>query len=166
MPGKLLHKSKLLIILANFTLIFSTFVESQTKMKARSYRVNLSLSPLDFPAISGLGQSSIDYQSEPHLDKMDVVLTITKKYVLTDMNTNEQFEVLSAKSDYKILFNQIKTREDVYEFYKDATLALNEAYQHVRTQLPQLPNISFPNPPIDYYQREIDRLFNLLNQQN
>lgn len=135
-------------------------------MNARSYRVNLSLSPLDFPAITGLGQSSLDYQSEPHLDKMNIILTITKKYVLTDMNTNKQHEVLSAKSDYQIPSNLIKTREDVYDFYKDATLALNEAYQNVRTQLPQLHNIILPTPPIENYKGEIDRVFNLLNRQN
>lgn len=128
-------------------------------MNARSHRVNLSLSPLDFPAIMGLGQSSIDYQSEPHLNKMNVVLTITKKYVLTDMNTNKQYEVLSAKSDYEVPSNLIKTREDVYEFYKDA-------YQYVRKQMPQLHNIVLPILPIENYKGEIDRVFGLLNQQN
>ncbi len=135
-------------------------------MNARSYRVNLSLSPLDFPAIIGLGESSLDYQSEPHLNKMNLLLSITKKYVLTDMNTNKQYEVLSAKSDFEIPSNLIKTREDVYEFYKDATLALNEAYQYARTQLPQLHNIVLPTPPIENYKGEIDRVFNLLNSQN
>lgn len=135
-------------------------------MNARSYRVSLSLSPFDFPAITGLGQSSIDYQSEPHLNMMNVLLTITKKFVLTDMNTNKQYEVLSAKSDYEVPSSLIKTREDVYEFYKDATMALNEAYQYVRTQLPQLHNIILPTPPIENYKREIDRVFNLLNSQN
>lgn len=135
-------------------------------MNARSHRVNLSLSPLDFPAIMGLGQSSLDYQSEPHLNKMNVVLTITKKYVLTDMNTNKQYQVLSAKSDYEIPSNLIKTRQDVYEFYKDATLSLNEAFQYVRTQMPALPNIVLPTLPIENYKGEIDRVFNLLNSQN
>ena len=134
-------------------------------MNARSYRVNLSLSPLDFPAIVGLGQSSVSYQSEPHINKNNVVLTITKKYVLTD-NTNKEHEVLSVQSDYEIPSNLIKSREDVYEFYKDATLSLNEAYQYARTQLPALPNIPFPNQPIENYKGEIDRVFNLLNSQN
>lgn len=135
-------------------------------MNARSYRVNLILSPLDFPTIIGLGQSSVSFQSEPHIDKKNVVLTITKKYVLTDMNTNKVHEVLSVKSDYEIPFEQIKRREDVYEFYKDATLSLNEAYQYARKQLPALPNIPFPTPPIENYKGEIDRVFNLLNSQN
>ena len=135
-------------------------------MNARSYRVNLSLSPLDFPAIMGLGQSSVSYQSEPHINKENVVLTITKKYVLTDMNTNKEHEVLSVKSDYEIPVNLIRSREDVYEFYKDATLSLNEAYQHARTQLPALPNIPFPTQPIENYKGEIDRVFNLLIRRN
>lgn len=135
-------------------------------MNARSYRVNLILSPLDFPSIIGLGQSSVSYQSEPHIDKKNIVLTITKKYVLTDMNTNKVHEVLSVKSDYEIPFEKIKRREDVYEFYKDATLSLNEAYQYARKQLPALPNIPFSTPPIDNYKGEIDRVFNLLNSQN
>jgi hypothetical protein len=135
-------------------------------MNARSYRVNLSLSPLDFPPIRGLGQSSVSYQSEPYLNKNNVVLTITKKYVLTEMNTNREHEVLAVKSDYEIPLNLLRSREDVYEFYKDATLSLNEAYQYYRTQLPTLINISFPNQPIENYKREIDRVFNLLNGQN
>jgi len=135
-------------------------------MNARSYRVNLTISPLDFPPIMGLGQSSVSYQSEPNLNKNNVALTITKKYVLTDMNTNKEHEILSVKSDYEIPCNQIKSREDVYEFYKDATLSLNEAYQYARTQLPALPNITFPNQPIENYNGEIDRIFNLLNSQN
>lgn len=135
-------------------------------MNARIYRVNLTLSPLDFPPIMGLGQSSVSYQSEPHLNNKNVVLTITKKYVLTDMNTNKEYEVLSVQSDYEIPCNLIKSREDVYEFYKDATLSLNEAYQYARTQLSALPNIPFPNQPIENYKGEIDRVFNLLNSQN
>jgi hypothetical protein len=135
-------------------------------MNARSYRVNLILSPLDFPAIMGLGQSSVSYQSEPHINEKNVALTITKKYVLTDMNTNKEYEVLSVQSDYEIPSNLIKSREDIYEFYKDATLSLNEAYQAHRSQLLSLTNILFPTLPIENYQGEIDRVFNLLNSQN
>lgn len=135
-------------------------------MNARSYRVNLTLSPLDFPPIIGLGQSSVSYQSEPHLDKKNVVLTITKKYVLTDMNTNKEHEILSVQSDYEIPCSLLKSRDDVYEFYKDATLGLNEAYQYARRELQALPNITFPNQPVENYKAEIDRVFNLLNSQN
>lgn len=135
-------------------------------MNARAHRINLTISSLDFPPITGLGQSSVSYQSEPHLNKMNIILTITKKYVLTDMNTNKEYEVLSVKSDYEIPCNLIKNREDVYEFYRDATLSLNEAYQYARTQLPGLPNVPFPNQPIGNYTKEIDRVFNLLNSQN
>ena len=135
-------------------------------MNARSYRVNLSLSPLDFPAIAGLGESSVSYQSEPHIHKMNIALTITKKYVITDMGTNREYEILSVKSDYEVPLNLIKSREDVYEFYKDAMLSLNEAYQYAQTQLPGLPNIQFRNPPIENYKGEIDRVFSLLNSQN
>ena len=135
-------------------------------MNARAHRVNVTFSPLDFPPITGLGQSSVSYQSEPYLNKKNLVLTITKKYILTDMNTNKEHEVLSVKSDYEIPCNVLKTRGDVYEFYIDATLNLNEAFQYARTQLAELPNIPFPIQPIENYKREIDRIFNLLNSQN
>jgi hypothetical protein len=135
-------------------------------MNARSYRSNVTLSPLDFPSITGLGQSSISYQSEPHLNGKTLKLTITKKYVLTDMSTNKEHEILSVKLDYEIPSNLVKTREDVYGFYRDATLGLKEAYHYIRTQLPELPNIPFPIQPIENYAREIDRVFNLLNRQN
>lgn len=74
--------------------------------------------------------------------------------------------ILSVKSDYEIPSNLIKSREDVYEFYKDAMLSLNEAYQYAQSQMPTLHNISFPNLPIENYKREIDRVFRLLNSQN
>ena len=136
-------------------------------MNARSYRVTLSLSPLDFPPIMGLGQSSVFYQTEPpYITNNKLVLTITKKYILIDMGTNKEHEVLSSQSVYEIPVNEIKTRGDIYEFYKDATLSLNEVYQDARTQLPSLHNIIFPNLPIENYQGEIDRVFNLLNSRN
>jgi hypothetical protein len=114
----------------------------------------------------GLGQSSVSFQSEPHINEKNVVLTITKKYVLTDMNTNKEHEVLSVQSDYEIPIKEIKKREDVYEFYKDATLSLNEAYQAYRSQMPTLKNILLPTLPIENYKGEIDRVFNLLISQN
>lgn len=136
-------------------------------MNARSYRVNLSLSPLDFPPIMGLGQSSVSYQTEPpKIINNKVVLSITKKYILLDMSNNKEHEIISVQSEYEIPSNEIRNREDVYEFYKDATMSLKEAYQYVQTQLPTLPSISFSYQPIENYQREIDRVFDLLNSQN
>lgn len=136
-------------------------------MNARSYRVNLSLSPLDFPAITGLGETSISNRSEaPVIVNNKVVLIITKAFILTDMSNNKSHAVLAVQSTYEIPINTIKSREDVHEFYKDATLALNEGYQYAQTQLPSLPNRSFPNQPIENYQREIDRVFHLLNSRN
>jgi len=135
-------------------------------MNARSYRVNLTLSPLDFPSIMGLGKSSVSYQSEPHINKNKMLLTVTKKFMLTDMNTDKEHEILSVKSDYEMPCSVLKTREDVYEFYRDATHALNEAYQYARTKLPGLPNIPFPIQQIENYTKEIDRVFNLQNRQN
>lgn len=134
-------------------------------MNARNYRVGFNISPLDFPAIKGLGESTLSYQSEPHLHNDKILLNIIKKYILTDDN-NTEHEVLSVQSVYEIPTNEIKTREDVYDFYKDATLSLNEAYQYARTQLPTLFNIILPTLPIEQYQIEIDRIFSLLNTQN
>ncbi len=135
-------------------------------MNARSFRVKLNLSPLDFPPITGLGQSSVNYQSEPFFNNNKVLLKITTKYILTEMSNNKEHEVLSIQSEYEIPSNGIKSREDVYEFYKDAIRGLNEAYQYAQTQLPTLTKITFPYPPIENYQKEIDRVFNLLNSRN
>jgi len=135
-------------------------------MNVRSYRISLNLSPLDFPSIMGLGQSSVSYHSEPFLNNYTVLLTITNKYILTDVSNNKEHEVLSVQSVYEIPTNVLKSREDVYEFYKDAILSLNEAYQYAQTQLPTLHHILFPNHPIENYQQEIDRVFNLLNSRN
>ncbi len=135
-------------------------------MNARNCRVNLNLSPLDFPPINGLGGQSDFTQTEPPvLIKKKVILKITKKLIVTDTYANKEYEVFTAQSTYEIPTTDIKTREDVYEFYKDATLALSEAYQYVEKQM-LLPHLSFHTPSIETYQREIDRLFALLISQN
>jgi hypothetical protein len=143
-----------------------TFNKRRSTMNARSYRVNISSSPLDFRVDGGLIDSSVSCQSEPHINKQNLALTITKMYVLTDMNTNRKHGVLAVKSDYEIPINLLRSREDVYEFYKDALLGLNETYQLHRTISPTLFNITFPNQPIESYKGEIDRVFGLLDSQN
>ena len=94
-----------------------------------------------------------------------VVLNITKAFILID-DDNKQHNVLSAQSVYQIPCNEIKSREDVSTFYNDATLGLNEAYEYARTQMPDLPSMTFPHQPIEHYEKEIDRVFNLLNSRN
>jgi hypothetical protein len=136
-------------------------------MNARSYRINLCHSPLDFRTIIGLGQSSVSYRSEPpQIVNNKVLLAITKAYILTDMNTNKEYQVLAAQSVYEIPCNEIKSREDVYEFFKDATLGLNEAYQYFQIQLPTLLNISFPTPEIGNLKQEIDGVLYITDSQN
>ena len=103
-------------------------------MNARSYRVKLNLSPLDFPSMNGLGGSTVIYRSEqPVIVNNKVVLQITKAFVLVDMFDNSKMhQVLAAGSVYEIPVNEIKTRNDVYEFYKDALLSLSEAHQYAK----------------------------------
>lgn len=135
-------------------------------MNARSYRVNLNVSPLDFPPVNGIVENTVTYQSEPFLNNDKVLLTITKRFVLHNIDNKKVHEVLSVKSDYEIPCNEIKSREDVYEFYKDAMLGLDEVYKYAQTQMPLLPSRPFPNQPIENYQGEIDRVFNLLISRN
>lgn len=134
-------------------------------MNARSYRVGVNHTALDFPAIIGLGQSTIAYQSEPHIIDNMLVLTIIKAYILIDDN-NKQHNVLSVQSIYQIPCNNIKSREDVAAFYNDALQGLNEAYQFARTQMPTLFNITLPEQPTESYKPEIDRVFSLLSSRN
>lgn len=138
-------------------------------MNARSYRVNLIVSPLDYRVEKGLGETSVSYQSEPFLIGNKLVLKIANSYILTDMFTNKEHEFLKVQSVYEIPPNEIKSREDVHEFYKDALISLHEAYQAYKSQQPNtaaLHNIKFYNLPIENYKREIDRVFNLLNSLN
>jgi hypothetical protein len=135
-------------------------------MNARSYRVNLIISPLDFPAIDGIVENSVTYHSEPFLNKNNLQLKITKKFIFHNMGNIKEHEVLSVQSVYEIPSNEIKSKEDVYDFYKDALLSLDEVYKYLQTQLPLLPSRLFPNQPIENYQGEIDRVFNLLNSRN
>lgn len=135
-------------------------------MNARSYRVDLNLSPLDFPAIIGLGESTVSYVSDVCIIKNKVLLMIGEAYIVHDMYNHKSHTVLTAQSIYEIPPNEIKSREDVYEFYNDALLGLSEAYQYVQSQMPELPSRSFHNEPIEKYKAEIDRVFNLLNSRN
>ena len=115
------------LVSANFAMCKAVYLG----MNASSHRVNLSVSPLDFPAIMGLGQPSISYRSEvPQIINNNVVLTIRKMYILTDMSTNKEYEILSVQSVYEIPIYKINSRGDIYEFYKDATQSLNEAYRY------------------------------------
>src|SRR5689334_9597957 len=113
-------------------------------MNARSYRVNLSISPLDFPAVNGIIENSVTYQSEPFLKNEKLLLTITKKFIFHNIDNKKEHEVLSVQSVYEIPPNEIKSREDVYEFYKDALLGLDEVYKYAQTQMPLLPSRLFP----------------------
>jgi len=81
-------------------------------MNARSFRANLRLSLLDFDAKKGLVESSVSDLSKPHINKQNLVLTITNKYVLTDMNTNREHGALSIKSDYEIPLNLLRIRKN------------------------------------------------------
>ena len=150
------------------TAIFITFIpDKESLMNARSYRVTLNLTPVDFPPMMGLGQSSVFYRSEPpYIVENKVVLSITNGYFLHDINNNRDHEIFRAQSVYEIPCNEIKSREDVYELYNDSIRGMNEAYQFARKQLPDLLNISFPTQPIESYKKEIDRVFDLLNSRN
>jgi hypothetical protein len=135
-------------------------------MNARSYRVNQSVSPLDFPPVDGIVENSVIYQSEPFLNNNKVLLTITNKFIFHNLDNKKEHEVISVQSVYEIPSNEIKSREDVYDFYKDALLGLDEVYKYAQTQMPLLPSRAFPNQPIENYQKEIDRVFELLNSRN
>lgn len=135
-------------------------------MNARHYRTEYDLSALDFPAITGPGTSRLDFRTEPpFIVNNKVKLKITKKYVLVEFYNSKEHEVLTAVSVYEIPVNDIKDRETIYELYKDATSGLNEAYAFAKKQLP-LPDIIFPNPPIETYLKEIDGVFYLINTLN
>ena len=135
-------------------------------MKTRQYRIDYDLSALDFPAIEGVGESTIDFRSEaPFIINNKVNLKITKKYILAEFYNGKEHEVLTAISVYEIPISEIKTREDIHDCYNDATLGLREAYEYAKRSLP-LPDINFPSLPIEVYQKEIDRVFHLLNARN
>jgi hypothetical protein len=135
-------------------------------MNARNYRVKINLSPLDFPAIIGLGGQSDFTQTEPPvIIDNKVLLKITKKFILIETYTDIKHDVFTVQSIYEIPINEIKTREDVYEFYKDATLGLSEAYNYAQKHIP-IPNLSFLTQPIENYEKEIDGVFYLSNTLN
>lgn len=136
-------------------------------MNARSYRVNLRSSDLNFIANAGMTETTIAYITDsPVIVNDKVRLKIIKGIVHTDMFTNESHEVLKVQSSYEIPVNEIKTRNDVYEFYKDATISLNETYKALQRQRPTLPDRHFPFLPIENYQNEIDRVFSLIDGRN
>lgn len=135
-------------------------------MNARNYRVNLILSPIDFPAICGLGmQSTLTLTDPPNFVNGKLILKITKTFLITESYTSKEFEVLKAQSVYEAPINDIKTKEDLYEFYKDAELNLSQAYQYAQTQIP-LPPIQFPPEPISDYQKVSDSIFQFISSLN
>ncbi|MCU0417103.1 MAG: hypothetical protein MUE33_07945 [Cytophagaceae bacterium] len=135
-------------------------------MNIRHYRTSFELSEFDFPAINGLGESNIDYITEsPKIVDNKIELIITKKFILIDIFNGKKNEVLTATSSYQIPIVDIKSKEYIYEFYKDAINGLNEGYEHAKKTLP-VPEIKFPYLPIDNYENEFNRIFQLINSLN
>nr|WP_315149858.1 hypothetical protein [uncultured Flavobacterium sp.] len=135
-------------------------------MNARNYRTEYDISALDFPAIEGPGESRIDFRTEPPIIVNNKVkLKITKKYTLVEFYNSKEHQILAAISVYEIPISEIKTREYIYEYFKDATLGLSEAYEYAKKKLP-LPDINFPSLPLEIYHREIDGVFYLINTLN
>ena len=135
-------------------------------MNARNYRVKLNLSPIDFPALIGLGiQSAVTLTDPPSIINSKLVLKITKIFLLTETSTNKEYEVLKAQSDYEIPIIDIKTAENLYEFYKDAELSLDEAYQYAQKRIP-LPPVQFPREAAENYQKESDSIFKFISSLN
>ena len=144
----------------------SVKAKNEIKMNARNYRVALNVSPLDFPPVNGIVENAVTYQSEPFLNNNMLLLKITNKFIFYNVNNMKEHEVLSVESIYEVPTNEIKSRVDVYAFYKDALLGLDETYKYAQTQMLLLPSRPFPNQPIDAYELEIDRVFNLLISRN
>lgn len=135
-------------------------------MNARIYRIDIKISPLDFPAVDGIVENSVTYHSEPVLNGDKLLLSITNKFIMHNINNKKEHEVLSVESIYEIPSNEIRSRADVYELYKDALLGLDEVYKYAQTQMRLLPSRLFPNQPIENYNLEINRVFNLLSSRN
>ena len=87
-------------------------------------------------------QSDFTQSEPPVIAKDKMILKITRAIILTDNYTNKEHEILKTKSLYEVPINEIKTKADIYEVYKDTALGLSEAYQFVQKQLP-LPNLTF-----------------------
>jgi hypothetical protein len=135
-------------------------------MNARQYRTGYSLSALDFPAIDGLGQSTLGFRTDPPTMVNNMVnLKISMTYILIEYYDKKEYQVLTATSVYEIPANNIKA-ETVYRFYQDATAGLNEAFASARKNMPLLPAITFPTPPIEAFQREIGGVLSLINTLN
>ncbi|RZK10792.1 MAG: hypothetical protein EOO46_09305 [Flavobacterium sp.] len=135
-------------------------------MNARSYRVKIQDSDLDFKVNAGMTQSSVLWKSEPFLRGDKVLLDITNYYMVSDMFENTQHQVVSVQCVYEIPTSLLKSRSDVYEFYKDSISVFDETYQTHKVKLIDLPKITFSPQPIEAYQKEIDRVFALLSRQN
>lgn len=135
-------------------------------MNARTYRTQLELSPVDFPAIIGLANQQDFTQTEPPsiIENM-VQLIITKKLFIIEFETKTEHEVFTMQSTYQIPINLIQSRENIYECYNDTTSAFNEAYAFLQNQLP-LPRMTFNTSTIDLFKLEIDGVFYLLNSLN
>mgnify|MGYP001591559838 CR=1 FL=1 len=135
-------------------------------MNARSYRVKIQDSDLDFKVNAGMIQSSVSWKSEPFLKGDKILLDVTNYYMVSDMFENTEHQVLSVQCVYEIPTSLLTSRSDVYDIYKDSISVFDETYQTHKLTLPDLLKITFSPPPIDAYKREIDRVFELLNRQN
>jgi hypothetical protein len=135
-------------------------------MNARNYIVKLNRSTIDFPALCGLGmQSILTMTDSPNFVNGKLILKITKTLLITESYNSKEYEVLRAQSVYEVPINDIKTKEDLYEFYKDAELNLSQTYQNAQAKIP-LPPMQFPPEPIGNYQITSDSIFQFISSLN
>jgi hypothetical protein len=136
-------------------------------MEAKKYCIKINYSKIDFPPLNGLARQSILTMLEP----LTVVgnklsLKINKTLLIIETYNNVEHEILKAQSVYEIPVSDIKDKEGVYEFYKDATSNLFQGYEQAQKEIP-LPVMTVPPPePIDNYKQDFDYIFNFIQTLN
>ena len=100
-------------------------------MDATKYFKIAYYSEVTFPKLKGLMGQIVLTEGEPPFIKGDILIfKITKTYAFEYLDTNKTHEIFKAQSCYEIPTKDIISKEDLYEFYKDAEKNMFTALNH------------------------------------
>lgn len=135
-------------------------------MDASKYRTDIKRSPIDFPPIIGLAMQSIFTTTDtPKIINGKLQLKLTKGILITETDSKIEHKIFDLSIVYQIPISEIKTDDDLYEFYKDALLNLIQSYQYAQS-LTSLPVFQFPLEPSEKFSKEYATIFHAINSLN
>lgn len=135
-------------------------------MEIRKWLVIIYNSELNYPDIDSLVNTRIKTDTEhPTIIDGTLIIKITNTYLANDMFGTNKYDIFKSQSIYEIPEIEIKSKEDLYDIYKDAEhnlfVNLNKEERNKQIPLTTIPDLS----PNSIHQEQIDLIYyHILNK--